>query len=85
MSCHKKEPQAVYACLGFGVGVASTRLLAGRQWCRGTGVAATARLFLGCPYSGSGVKLIFSALSSLQQRHYLLLEHLSPFYRRSAH
>jgi hypothetical protein len=40
MSCHKKEPQAVYACLGFGVGVASTRLLTGRQWCRGTGVAA---------------------------------------------
>jgi len=47
--------------------------------------ATTARLFLGCPYSGSGVKLIFLALMSLQQRHYLPLEHSSPFYRRSAH
>jgi hypothetical protein len=36
--CHKKEPQAVYACLGFGVGVASTRLLAGRR-CGGWGLS----------------------------------------------
>jgi hypothetical protein len=28
--CHKKEPQAVYACLGFGVVVPLLRLLAGR-------------------------------------------------------
>jgi hypothetical protein len=34
--CHKKEPQAVYACLGFG-GVCCTRLLTGQQGASGDG------------------------------------------------
>jgi hypothetical protein len=33
---HKKKPQAVYACLGFG-GVVATRLLTGQQGASGDG------------------------------------------------